>query len=104
MYYCYIPPTCLLFASPYSSTRQRFRSSLPVIIRGVHPYQKAIPASSGNGTEDYTSWKFIDNPSYTTIKSGQNKITAKYSCMHNSDSSNAGPSFVKFHSVNVTGI
>jgi hypothetical protein len=75
-----------------------------VIINGIRPYQKAIPTGSGNGTEDYTSWKFIDIPSYTTIKSGQNKITAKYSCMHNSDSSNTQPNFVKYHSVNVTGI
>jgi hypothetical protein len=74
-----------------------------VIINGIRPYQQAIPTGSSNGTEDYTSWKFIDNPSYTTINSGQNKITAKYSCMPNSDSSNTRPSFVKFHSVNVTG-
>ena len=75
-----------------------------VIVNGIRPYQKAIPTGGGNGTEDYTSWKFIDIPSYTTIKSGQNKITAKYSCMPNSDSSNTQPNFVKYHSVNITGI
>ena len=40
----------------------------------------------------------------TTIKSGQNKIPAKYSCIPNSDSSNTQHNFVKYRSVNVTGI
>ena len=50
-----------------------------VIINGIHPYQKAIPAGNGsiNGTKDYRLWKFTDNPSYVTIKPGLNKITAK---------------------------
>jgi hypothetical protein len=38
-----------------------------VIINGIRPYQKAIPTCSGNGTEDYTSWKFIDNSIYTRL-------------------------------------
>jgi hypothetical protein len=56
-----------------------YHCAVSVIINGIRPYQKAIPKGSGNGTEDYTSWKFADNHSYTTIKAGQNKITAKYS-------------------------
>jgi hypothetical protein len=61
-----------------------------VIINGIHPYQKAIPAGNGsnNGTKDYRLWKFTDNPSYVTIKPGLNKITAKYSCFPMSDLSN----------------
>jgi hypothetical protein len=86
-------------STPVNAT---YHCAVSVIINGIRPYQKAIPTGSGNGTEDYTSWKFTDNPSYTTIKAGQNKITA--SCIPNSESSNTQPSFVKYHSVNVTGI
>ena len=78
-----------------------------VIINGIHPYQKTIPEGNGsiNGTKDYRLWKFIDNPGYVTIKPGVNKLTAKYSCFPNSDpSNNKQPTFVKYHSINVTGI
>jgi hypothetical protein len=78
-----------------------------VIINGIQPYQKAIPAGDGslNGTKDYRLWKFTANPGYVTIKPGVNKITAKYSCFPNSDpSNNKQPTFVKYHSINVTGI
>ncbi|MDP9287764.1 MAG: hypothetical protein M3P08_06140 [Thermoproteota archaeon] len=51
-----------------------------VVINGIRPFQKAIPIGNNwNGTEDYTSWKVTDNPSYATVKLGQNKITGKYS-------------------------
>jgi hypothetical protein len=74
-----------------------------VIINGIRPYQKAIPITT-NGTEDSTSWQLIGDPSYATVKLGQNKITAKYSCFPNSDINNTQPNFVKYHSVNVTGV
>ena len=67
----------------------------------------SIPEGNGsiNGTKDYRLWKFIDNPGYVTIKPGVNKLTAKYSCFPNSDpSNNKQPTFVKYHSINVTGI
>jgi len=78
-----------------------------VIINGIQPYQKVIPAGNGSidGTKDYRVWKFTDNPGYVTIKPGLNKITAKYSCSPKSDlSNNNQPTFVKYHSINVTGI
>jgi len=78
-----------------------------VIINGIQPYQKVIPTGIGsiNGTKDYRLWKFTDNPVYATIKPGLNKITAKYSCSPKSDlSNNNQPTFVKYHSINVTGI
>jgi hypothetical protein len=91
-------------STPANATSQCVVS---VIINGIHPYQKAIPAGNGsiNGTKDYRLWKFTDNPSYVTIKPGLNKITAKYSCFPNPDpSNNKQPTFVKHHSINVTGI
>lgn len=78
-----------------------------VIINGIQPYQQVIPAGNGSidGTKDYRVWKFTDNPGYVTIKPGLNKITAKYSCSLKSDlSNNNQPTFVKYHSINVTGI
>ena len=74
-----------------------------IIVNGIRPYQSTL-ATGANGTKDYSSWKFIDKPNYATVKLGENKITAKYSCFPNSDPSNAQPRFVKFHSVNVTGV
>lgn len=74
-----------------------------VIINAIRPYQKVIPVGT-NGTNDYTSWQFIGDPNYATAKLGQNKITAKYSCFPNSDINNKLPNYVKYHSVNITGI
>ena len=74
-----------------------------IIVNGIRPYQNTL-ATGANGTKDYSSWKFIDKPNYATVKVGQNKITTKYSCFPNSDPSNTQPRFVKFHSVNVTGV
>ena len=78
-----------------------------VIINGIQPYQKVIPTCIGsiNGTKDYRLGKFTDNPGYATIKPGLNKITAKYSCSPKSDlGNNKQPTFVEYHSINVTGI
>ena len=78
-----------------------------VIINEIQPYQKVIPAGNGSvdGTKDYRVWKFTDNPGYVTIKPGLNKITAKYSCSPKSDlGNNKQPTFVRHHSINVTGI
>jgi len=67
-----------------------------VIVNNVKPYQNADAAGTG-GKSDYSSWIFNLMPNYTTIKEGQNKITAKLSCI--SSPSN----LTKWFSVNVTG-
>lgn len=74
-----------------------------LIINAIRPYQKAIPVGT-NGTHDYTSWHFTSHPSYATVKLGQNKITARYSCFSDKDINNTQPNYVKYHSVNITGI
>jgi hypothetical protein len=74
-----------------------------VIINAIRPYQEASPIGT-NGTKDYTSWQLVGQPSYATVKLGQNKITTKYSCFPNSDTNNTQPNFGKYHSVNVTGV
>lgn len=67
-----------------------------VIVNNVKPYQNADAAGTG-GKSDFSSWIFNLMPNYTTIKEGQNKITAKLSCI--SSPSN----LTKWFSVNVTG-
>jgi len=69
------------------------------------PTKKLYPNGSIVGTKDYRVWKFADNPGYVTIKPGLNKITARYSCSPNADLSNSRqPTFVRYYSINVTGI
>jgi hypothetical protein len=67
-----------------------------VIVNKVKPYQNATAAGSG-GPADYSNWNFALTSKYTTIKPGQNKITAKFECTDNSASKG-------FSSVNVTGV
>ena len=67
-----------------------------VIVNGIKPYQKAVPTGHG-GTNDYSTWNYRLTPTYTVIKQGQNKITAKFSCGNNS-------SLTSHNSVNVTGV
>jgi hypothetical protein len=40
-----------------------------VIINDVKPYQKTIPTGS-NVENDYSTWKYVVNPDYTTIREG----------------------------------
>jgi hypothetical protein len=62
----------------------------------INPYHDASPIGAG-GSSDYSKWNFILSPAYTTIKPGQNKITAKFACANN-------PTLASHYSVNVTGI
>ena len=63
-----------------------------VIVNNIKPYKPAIPA----GINDFSTWDFLLNSSYTSIKEGpNNKITAKLVCP---------PNLTKWYSVNVTGI
>ncbi|HYO06171.1 MAG TPA: hypothetical protein VER14_04230 [Phototrophicaceae bacterium] len=66
-----------------------------VIVNNVKPYQKAQPMNK-NGDEDYSEWQFTLTKNYTNIIEGANKITSKFSCLNNPQSSH--------YSVNVTGV
>src|SRR5437899_8690606 len=66
-----------------------------VIVNGIKPYHPAN--ATGPSGLDYSKWNFTLTPKYTTIKEGQNKITAKYSCANI-------PSSLSHNSVNVTGV
>ena len=67
-----------------------------VKVNGINPYQN-VPKASPSGQKDYSKWNFTLSPAYTLIKPGQNRITAKFSCINK-------PSLISFHSVNVTGV
>jgi hypothetical protein len=66
-----------------------------VILNGIKPYQKAVPTGHG-GANDYSTWNYRLTPTYTVIKQGQNKITAKLSCDK--------PNLISHNSVNITGV
>src|ERR687885_252567 len=66
-----------------------------VIVNNVKPYQNTTAAGPGGAT-DYSKWNFVLTSKYTTIKPGDNRITAKYECANN-------PASKGFSSVNVTG-
>src|SRR5918911_854812 len=67
-----------------------------VIVNKVRPYQNTTAAGAG-GAADYSKWNFVLTSKYTTIKPGENRITAKYECASNPDANS-------FSSVNITGI
>jgi hypothetical protein len=73
-----------------------------VIVNKVRPYQPATGATGTGGdgaaaAGDYSKWDFVLTSKYTTIKPGQNRITAKYECGNNA-------ALTAFSSVNVTGV
>ena len=72
-----------------------------VLLNGIKPYQRVTPMGQGdpnNRTKDFSLWRFTFLPTYGLITEGDNKMTAKITCMNGS--SNA----TKFNSLNVTGV
>ena len=70
--------------------------TVSVLLNDVKPYQKTVAMGHG-GKGDYSVWHYNITHKYASLKLGQNKITAKISCI-------ASPSnMTKFNSVNVTG-
>jgi hypothetical protein len=70
--------------------------TVSVLLNDAKPYQKTVALGHG-GKGDYSVWHYNITPEYAFIKLGQNKITAKVTCL-------ASPSnLTKFNSVNVTG-
>ena len=86
----------LLGISKYNSTST---CQVFVILDGIRPYQKTIPAGLTGTGNNYSNWKYSLSPTYpASIKVGTNKITAKLLCQ-------ASPAdLTKFYSINVTGV
>jgi hypothetical protein len=92
--------TTTTYLSGTSVDNATAKREVSVIINNVKPYQPAIstvgPGRTG-GAADHSKWKFDITSKYTTIKPGQNRITAKYECEDN-------PASKSFSSVSVTGV
>ena len=84
-------------ASPPAVDKTNTGCAVSVLLNGVKPYQKALATGHG-GTTDYSSWRYVLTPNYAAMKHGQNKITAKITCVANPTNQ------TKFNSVNVTGV
>jgi hypothetical protein len=80
--------------SGISSDNSTSDCEVSIIANNVKPYQRTVP----NKDDDYSSWSFTLNSSYTPIKEGPNKLTSKISCL--AIPANA----TKWYSVNFTGV
>ncbi|HET7149248.1 MAG TPA: hypothetical protein VFI73_12200 [Candidatus Nitrosopolaris sp.] len=85
-----------LLVSGTSVTNKTTDCKVSVKVNFINPYHDASPIGVA-GNNDYSKWNFTLSPAYTTIKPGQNKITAKFACANN-------PTLTSHYSVNVTGI
>ena len=90
-----VPAGQSLIVSGVSSDNSTSECKVSVIVNGEKPYQPAFAKGTG-GTNDYSTWSFMLQPTYTSLREGpDNKITSKLEC---------SPNQTKWYSVNVTGI
>ena len=73
-----------------------------IIVNDIKPYQKALPTGGHNDIKDYSTWIYNLVPSYTTIKTGTNKITSKLACQGN-NTKTGNNSLTQYYGINVTG-
>jgi hypothetical protein len=87
-----VPINSILRISGSSTDTPSTDCRASVIVNNIKPYQPVAPAE----INDFSTWNFLLNSSYTSIKEGpDNKITAKLECP---------PNLTKWYSVNLTGI
>jgi hypothetical protein len=65
-----------------------------VIVNNIRPYQKAS-AAGPSGDNDFSKWSYAIHENYTILNEGENKITAKLSCLT--------PLVTRWYSAIVTG-
>ena len=94
-------PVGTLSINGVSSDNSSSGCDVYVLLNGIKPYQRVTPAGQGhpsNSTTDYSTWRFTFLPAYGLISEGDNKMTAKITCINGSINA------TKFNSLNVTGI
>jgi len=94
-------PVGTLSINGVSSDNSSSGCDVYVLLNGIKPYQRVAPAGQGdprNSTTDYSTWRFTFLPSYGLISEGDNKMTAKITCINGSTNA------TKFNSLNVTGV
>jgi len=62
-----------------SSDDRSKNCKVSVLLNGIKPYQKTI-AIGKNGANDFSTWRYKLDPSYTIIREGSNKLTSKITC------------------------
>lgn len=77
-----------------SSDNSTSNCEVSIILNDVKPYQSTLPVKA----KDYSSWTFSLSSSYNPIKEGQNKATAKISCMDTPVNN------MKWYSINFIGM
>lgn len=85
-----------LIVSGTSSYDRSKDCRVSVLLNGIKPYQQTI-ATGNNGVGDYSTWRYKLDPSYTVIREGSNKLTAKITCLGNPNS------LTKWTSINLIG-
>ena len=70
-----------LVVSGTSSDDRMKDCMVSVLLNGIKPYQKTL-ATGKHGANDYSTWTYKLEPSYTVLRDGPNKLTAKVTC-HN---------------------
>jgi hypothetical protein len=94
-------PVGTLSINGVSSDNSSSGCDVYVLLNGIKPYQRVTPAGQGdpsNSTTDYSMWRFTFLPAYGLISEGDNKMTAKITCINGSINA------TKFNSLNVTGV
>ena len=94
-------PVGTLSINGVSSDNSSSGCDVYVLLNGIKPYQRVAPAGQGdpnNSTTDYSTWRFTFLPAYGLISEGDNKMTAKITCI------NGNINATKFNSLNVTGV
>jgi hypothetical protein len=85
-----------LTVSGTSTDNSNSPCEVSVILNDIRPYQPAVPIETA-GKQDYSKWNFTLTSLYGKINQGENKITAKISCL-------ASPvNLTKWDSVKVIG-
>lgn len=74
-----------------------YSCQVSVIVNNVKPYQKTSPMGVGTDS-DYSTWKYTLNSNYTSLREGDNRITARLIC-----SDDQGKDMRKWYSVNAIG-
>ena len=82
----------LLGSSNYNASSN---CQVSIIVDKKRPYQNTIPI--GQGSDNYSQWKYTLSPTYAALTAGANRVTAKLTC-------NANPALTKSYSINLTGI
>jgi len=76
--------TRVMFQIPFTMGKSSISSGrscyVSVIVNNVKPYQKAT-ANGPKGVSDYSKWYYIVSTRYGVVNEGQNKLTAKLSCL-----------------------